>query len=479
MRNVGSSRSRPARSRRRVASSAAERELVQPKRAREWALAQHADPLGRAQHDAGLGAPEQLVPREADQIDAARQPRRSEALGREPVRAQVDERGAAEIVHDGDVVTVPDPHQLGEVYLCHEAAELEVGAVHLQDGARARADGALVVSGVGTIRRAHLDQAHARLAQDLRHPEGAADLDQLAARDDHLAAARERREREQDGGGAVVEGERVLGARQQSQQLRDPGAALAPLAALEVELECAVARRRPRPRRRPPLGAARSGRGWCGGPPRSRSRPEAGAAGRAPLPPRGLRLPDRPAVAPRSMAYRAAATARRAPRRSAQRGSSGRACSSCRTSRSTDGSSRRGSLGISLLCSLHARREAPQRGFVVSRPVVLTSAPRSRMFRRRFCLGPTLDPPGASTPGSLPEGGRGGPGGSIEDRPDPEKMAWGADLRRGMRGALRRRIRTATGRFSDLFHEQSGRLLGTSTRAPVSPCLPPGAAAPA
>ena len=44
-------------------------------------------------------------------------------------------------------------------------------------------------------------------------PEAVADLDQLAARHDDLALLRERGEREQDGGGVVVDDERSLGAR--------------------------------------------------------------------------------------------------------------------------------------------------------------------------------------------------------------------------------------------------------------------------
>ena len=83
----------------------------------------------------------------------------------------------------------------------------------------------------------------AGLAQDLGHAEGAADLDQLAARDEHLPAAGQRRQREQHRGGAVVHGQRVLGAREQAQQAGDPGPALAALPALEVQLEGAVAGR--------------------------------------------------------------------------------------------------------------------------------------------------------------------------------------------------------------------------------------------
>jgi hypothetical protein len=40
---------------------------------------------------------------------------------------------------------------------------------------------------------------------DVGHAEGTADLDQLAARDDHLAPGRQRGQHQQDGGGVVVD----------------------------------------------------------------------------------------------------------------------------------------------------------------------------------------------------------------------------------------------------------------------------------
>ena len=62
---------------------------------------------------------------------------------------------------------------------------------------------------------------------DVGHAERAADLDQLAARDDDLAAARQRVEHEQHRGGVVVDDGRVLGAGQLAQQAAQVVVALA------------------------------------------------------------------------------------------------------------------------------------------------------------------------------------------------------------------------------------------------------------
>ena len=74
------------------------------------------------------------------------------------------------------------------------------------------ADRSLVVGNPGAVRRAHLQQARARLHEDLRYPERVADLDELPARDDDLAPGSQRGKGEEDRGRVVVHGQRALGA---------------------------------------------------------------------------------------------------------------------------------------------------------------------------------------------------------------------------------------------------------------------------
>ena len=85
------------------------------------------------------------------------------------------------------------------------------------------ADRALVVRDARAVRRPHLDEPRAGAGQHVRDAEAVADLDQLAARDDHLAPLGERGEREQHRGRVVVDDERGLGAGQVAQQARPRG----------------------------------------------------------------------------------------------------------------------------------------------------------------------------------------------------------------------------------------------------------------
>ena len=72
-------------------------------------------------------------------------------------------------------------------------------------------------------------------------PEAVADLEQLAAGDDHLASLGERRQREQHGGGVVVDGQRALRAGQPPEDRRDVILSRPARPGFEVVLEVRVA----------------------------------------------------------------------------------------------------------------------------------------------------------------------------------------------------------------------------------------------
>ena len=132
-------------------------------------------------------------------------------------------------------------------------------------------DRALVVGEPRAVRRADLDQPRARLRDHVRHAEPAADLDQLPARDDHLAARPgERRRREQRRARAVVDREPGLGAGQLAQQRLDVRVPRPARAGLQVELEVRVALGRPRHRLARGRGQRRPARGSCARSRRSR-----------------------------------------------------------------------------------------------------------------------------------------------------------------------------------------------------------------
>ncbi len=188
--------------------------------------------------DARLGAAEQLVAGEADEIrpGGERLPRRRLVLeGREGARA--------EVVDERQGVTARHRRQLLDTRLLREADDTKVRLVHAQEQRRLRPDRGLVVGRPRAVRRPDLDEAGSRAGENVRDPEPVADLDQLAARDDHLAAVRERGEGEHDGRRVVIDDERRLGSRQPSQ---DPGRVILPRAAptgREVVLEVRVAAR--------------------------------------------------------------------------------------------------------------------------------------------------------------------------------------------------------------------------------------------
>ena len=213
-----------------------QRELVRPQRALEWMPPQPLDELGPADDDPCLRAAEQLVAGEADEVRAGGQ-----ALARRRLALEMDEHAGAEVVHERQPVPSGDRCQLGHRRLLGEADDPEVRLVHAQQHGRLGADGALVVGGARAICGADLAQPRARAREHVRDPEAVADLDQLAPRDEHLAALGERGERQHHRSRVVVHDQRALGAGQPPQ---DPGDVILPRAAaarLQVVLEVRVA----------------------------------------------------------------------------------------------------------------------------------------------------------------------------------------------------------------------------------------------
>ena len=177
---------------------------------------------------------------------------------------------------------------------------------------------------------ADLDEPRARAREHVGDAEAVADLDQLAARDEHLAALGERGEREQHGGGVVVDDERRLGAGQRAQERREVVLARAARARVEVVLEVRVAaadlddavERRLRERRAAEVRVDEHAG-------RVEHAPQRGPGGRGELGERGLDEVARIAaradlLARRSSAARAAASASGPRARPASRGSASR-----------------------------------------------------------------------------------------------------------------------------------------------------------
>jgi len=137
--------------------------------------------------------------------------------------------------------------QFFQRWLLGEADNLKVGAVDPQQQLHAIGNGALIIADPRPVSRANFAQNRARLRHHVGNAKRAADLDQLAARDDNLAAFRQRVQRQQHGGGIIVDNDGRDLAAGHIQQLREElvqvGVAFAALTGGKVELQVGIALR--------------------------------------------------------------------------------------------------------------------------------------------------------------------------------------------------------------------------------------------
>ena len=116
--------------------------------------------------------------------------------------------------------------------------------MHLQDERRVGADRPLVVGERGPVGGAHLADPGAGGLQQVRQPEPVAYLDQLAAADDDLPPGRQRRGRQYQRGGIVVDHVHRPGRRDRlRERVKHAGATPAALPRGQVELYVRAARR--------------------------------------------------------------------------------------------------------------------------------------------------------------------------------------------------------------------------------------------
>ena len=227
--------------------------------------AEPLDQLGAAGEDACLRAAEQLVAREADDVGSRGEARRG--VDSSPIAESAPEPRSST---SGSPARAASCGELGERGLLGEADDPEVGLVHAQDHGRLGAERALVVGDPRAVRRADLDEPRARAGEHVGDPEAVADLDQLAARDEHLAALGERGQGEHHGSGVVVDDERSLGAGDPLQQRGEMVLPRSARARLEVVLEVGVAPADLDDAVERGLRRAGRGRGSCGSARRSR-----------------------------------------------------------------------------------------------------------------------------------------------------------------------------------------------------------------
>ena len=214
-----------------------DRELPAAQRPMQRVLGDLGQPDFLPDDETRLRSAEDLVAAEGHDVRAKRDTFRDERLLRQAVLAQVDERAAPKIFHHRNAVRLADRHKLGERHFGGKADDAVVAGVDLQEQRGLVGDRLLVIRRMRAVRRPDLLEHGAALGHDLRNPEGAADLNQLAARDDHFLAVRERVERQQHGGGVVVDHGGGLGAGERLKKRLDDIFSFAALALLEVVFE--------------------------------------------------------------------------------------------------------------------------------------------------------------------------------------------------------------------------------------------------
>ena len=132
----------------------------------------------------------------------------------QPVLREVDQRARPEIVGERNARLFSDRAKLRRPDLGGEALNAVVRRVDFQYQPGPFVQRRAIILRMRAIGRTDFDQSRASARHDFRHAKRAADLDELAARHDHLATARKSVQHEQHCGGIVVDDCRVLRAGQ-------------------------------------------------------------------------------------------------------------------------------------------------------------------------------------------------------------------------------------------------------------------------
>ena len=205
-------------------------------------LAAAVDDLLAAEDQAALRGADQFVGRAGDGVDAAARSARGSSA------AEVKPYGARSTTRP-----LPSSYSSGSRALRATATSSSIDGDSVKPtiskferctrriAAEASEIGGVVVGGARAVRRPDFAQPRAALLDDVGNAERAADLDQLAARDDDFLPAGDGREQQQRAGGVVVRQDRRLASEQRPAELRQMLVAPSAAAFLEVEFEIRVA----------------------------------------------------------------------------------------------------------------------------------------------------------------------------------------------------------------------------------------------
>ena len=184
--------------------------------------------------DTRLRAAEELIARAGDRVRARADGALQRRLAVDAERFKVEKAAAAEVLEKRQAAGMSERGKLLAARALGKADDAVVAGVDLHQRAGMLTDGGGIVRGAGLVGRADLAQRRAAGGHDLRHTKAAADLDQLAARNDDLAAGGQRREEQQHGGGVVVDDQSAFRTGQSAEEFFDMGIARAASAAFHI-----------------------------------------------------------------------------------------------------------------------------------------------------------------------------------------------------------------------------------------------------
>ena len=216
-------------------------ELVYAERAEKRVAANFCDEVAFAGDDAGLRAAEKFVAAEHHDVRAGFDAVAHERLD-DAVRGEIDEAAGAEVFDEREVCALRQRGEFLQRRLVGESGDLEIRWVDAEEHARFFGDGVFVVGEARAIGGADFAERGAALRHDFGDAEAVADFDELAARDEDFAVARERCENEEHGGGAIVDDDSGFGAGEALEHTRGVDVALAARAGFEVVLEIRILR---------------------------------------------------------------------------------------------------------------------------------------------------------------------------------------------------------------------------------------------
>ena len=214
--------------------------FIHTQRPVEGVLFEYVHILLFAEDDARLRAAQKLVAGEADNVHPGTETLLHRGFALNAVFPEIHQTAAAQILDHGQTVAVAQLHQLGERRGLAEADDAVVAGVYLHNGLRLFADGPLVVVEMGLVGGAHLPEPCPAAFHDVGHPEGPADLYQLATGYGHLAPGSERREDQEHGGGVVVHHQCALRPGETAEERLHVAVAAAPAAAFQIIFQRAV-----------------------------------------------------------------------------------------------------------------------------------------------------------------------------------------------------------------------------------------------